>query len=241
MNSATAARLAAINREFYDRFGASFSSTRRRIQPGIRRVLERLQGHESILDLGCGNGQFARELARRHHRGPYLGLDLSLPMLREAQRGTFPFSAHFQQADIQELSMVAVQLSLNHPWTLITAFAVLHHIPSLHLRLNLLKSIHELLDADGRLTHSNWQFLNSERLRARIRPWESVSISPSDVDAGDHLLDWRGGGSGLRYVHQFSEAELADLADRVGFRMIDSFYSDGDGGRLGLYQVWQPA
>jgi len=62
MDSATAARLIAINQDFYSRFGDSFSATRRRIQPGVRRVMQMFQGDESILDLGCGNGEFAREL-----------------------------------------------------------------------------------------------------------------------------------------------------------------------------------
>jgi len=44
-----------------------------------------LKGEESILELGCGNGELARELATRGHRGPYLGLDFSLPLLREAE------------------------------------------------------------------------------------------------------------------------------------------------------------
>jgi hypothetical protein len=40
-------------------------------------------------------------------------------------------------------------------------------------------------------------------------------------------------------VHQFSEQELAELAESTGFRVVESFYSDGEGGRLGLYQVWK--
>ena len=48
-------------------------------------MLEMLKGDESILDLGCGNGEFARELAKRGHRGLYLGVDFSLPLLREAE------------------------------------------------------------------------------------------------------------------------------------------------------------
>ena len=42
MDSTTAARLIELNRDFYTRFGDSFSATRHRIQPGVRRVLEML-------------------------------------------------------------------------------------------------------------------------------------------------------------------------------------------------------
>ena len=109
MDSATAARLIEINKDFYTRFGDSFSATRRRIQPGVRRVLGRLKGDENILDLGCGNGELARELARRGHRGTYLGVDFSLPLLRDAGSQPEGFSAHFMEVDLTQLSAFSAQ------------------------------------------------------------------------------------------------------------------------------------
>src|SRR5262245_65017925 len=108
MDSATAARLIELNREFYTRFGDSFSATRHRIQPGVRRVLELLKGHENILDLGCGNGELARELAKRGHRGPYLGVDFSLPLLQDADSQPEVFYAKFLQADLTSDNLVHV-------------------------------------------------------------------------------------------------------------------------------------
>jgi tRNA (uracil-5-)-methyltransferase TRM9 len=83
--------------------------------------------------------------------------------------------------------------------------------------------------------------LNSEKLKARIQPWEAAAISPSEVDAQDYLLDWRSGGTGLRYVHHFNENELQELAIATGFQIMETFYSDGETGNLGLYQLWKPA
>lgn len=240
MDSATAARLIELNKDFYTRFGNSFSATRHRLQPGVRRVLDMLQGDESILDLGCGNGELARELAKRGHHGPYLGVDFSLPLLRDAEPQPDGFSARFLQADLTQLSVNSNQSSVTDHWSLITAFAVLHHIPSHGLRLNLFKKVHKLLKHDGQFIHSNWQFLNSEKLKARIQPWDTAGISESDVDTGDYLLDWRDGGVGLRYIHHFSEVELSELAGVSGFHVSETYHSDGKGGRLGLYQVWKP-
>src|SRR6266508_222068 len=126
MDSKTARRLIELNREFYTRFGDSFSATRHRIQPGVRRVLAMLKGDESILDLGCGNGELARELARRGHHGAYLGVDFSLPLLRDAGAQPDEFSARFLQVDLTQLSAVSDQLSVSGGWSVITAFAVLH-------------------------------------------------------------------------------------------------------------------
>ena len=240
MNASTTARLIELNREFYTRFGDSFSATRHRIQPGVRRVLGGLKGDESILDLGCGNGELARQLAKRGHRGSYLGVDFSLPLLRDAEAQPEGFSARFMEVDLTKLSAFGSQLSIKGGWSLITAFAVLHHIPSMELRLEILRVVNELLTEDGLFIHSNWQFLNSEKLKARIQPWEAVDLSDSQADVGDYLLDWRSGGTGLRYVHHFDERELDELAAASHFQVIDTFYSDGETGNLGLYQVWKP-
>ena len=239
MNSATAKHLIELNREFYTRFGESFSATRHRIQPGVRRVLETLNGDEDILDLGCGNGWLARELAERNHHGSYLGVDFSLPLLRDAKSILGVFSARFMQFDLTQPSAFSNQLAANGRWSLITCFATLHHIPSREIRLDILQTVHQLLKPNGLFIHSNWQFLNSEKLKARIQPWEAVSISKSDVDANDYLLDWRSEGEGLRYVHHFDENELQELAETTDFKIKDTFYSDGKTGNLGLYQIWK--
>jgi tRNA (uracil-5-)-methyltransferase TRM9 len=237
MEAETASRLIELNRQFYQTFGKDFSATRGRLQPGVRRVLDGLQGTEQILDMGCGNGELARELARRGHRGSYLGVDFSLPLLQAAESRLEDLSASFKQADITASDWDA-GLSASSCNT-VYAFAVLHHIPGVEIRLRLLRRINRLLKPGGRFFLSNWQFLYSDRLKARIQDWGKAELSPSCVDEGDYLLDWRAGGSGLRYVHHFSEVELDELAARTGFRVVDSFYSDGQNHKSGLYQVWE--
>lgn len=247
MDSATAQQLLALNRDFYERFGADFSATRRRLQPGVTRLLGTLTGEESILDLGCGNGELARTLARRGHRAPYLGLDFSLSLLSDASAVPEGFSARFIEVDLTRLNEIEERRKkkeiepelLTSHFSLITCFATLHHIPSRDLRLQLLQTVHSLLAPNGCFILSNWQFLNSAKLRGRVQPWERIGLTAQDVDTGDYLLDWRRGGEGLRYAHQFSEEELSTLATESGFEVAETFYSDGEGGRLGLYQVWK--
>lgn len=238
MNPTVAEQLVALNRRFYADFGQSFSATRGRIQPGVRRVLSRLNGNERILDLGCGNGQLARTLAELGHDGSYLGLDFSLPLLKDAEQQPQVFPVSFQQVDLTTSNWFPSNLKLS-TFNLIFAFAALHHIPGHDQRHRILQNARSLLAPDGKLIHSEWQFLNSEKLTARIQPWERVNLSAADVDPGDTLLDWRSDGNGLRYVHHFSEQELLDLASASGFRVVESFLSDGANGRLGLYQTWE--
>jgi SAM-dependent methyltransferase len=197
--------------------------------------------------LGCGNGQLARTLAEAGHRGSYLGLDFSPPLLQDAENQPEGFATNFQLADLTSPDWSStIHLPTFQPpnlqpsnFNLVFSFAVLHHIPSHDLRLNILQKVRELLAPGGKFVHSEWQFRNSEKLTARIQPWERAQLSAADVDPGDTLLDWRSDGHGLRYVHHFSEPELLGLAAESGFRVVENFLSDGANGRLALYQTWE--
>ncbi|MCK4801183.1 MAG: hypothetical protein KAS84_04270, partial [Anaerolineales bacterium] len=126
------------------------------------------------------------------------------------------------------------------PFDIVLSLAVLHHIPGSQGRLKVCRNIRHLISDRGIFYHSNWQFLKSERLKRKIIPWSEAGISENALEEGDYLLDWKRGGKGIRYVHHFSPEELSQLADQTGFRIKDSFYSDGKEGDLSLYQVWEP-
>jgi tRNA (uracil-5-)-methyltransferase TRM9 len=238
MNSAIAKQLIELNRKFYDQFGDSFSATRQRLQPGVRKIVDLIQENDSVLDLGCGNGHFLHEIHQRNHKAALLGVDFSLPLLRNAESTS---GVEFREVDLNQLTLDSGQLTVVGGWDVITMFATLHHIPSNQIRLDILRTVRNLLKPGGKFILSNWQFLNSEKLKARIQPWSRIGLTNEDVDEGDYLLDWRSGGEGLRYAHHFSAAELHGLAAQAGMSVSDSFLSDGENGRLGLYQTWNPA
>jgi len=257
-----AQRLLEINRTFYAQHGHNFSETRQRLQPGVQRLMGTLSADQAVMDLGCGNGGLARALSLRSHRAPYLGVDFSPSLLEAARRDAHAMPARFVLADILQISKLtypewasppnAFPAPLQSPavqgfastagrWPVIAAFAVLHHIPSRNCRLQLLGTVWTWLQPDGRLFMSNWQFLSNQRLRARTQPWSAAGLSAAEVDPNDYLLDWRHGPVGLRYVHQFDEAELRDLATSSGFNIVETFYADGSNRHSGLYQVWMRA
>jgi len=232
-----AAQLLRLNSEFYQTLAVPFSQTRGRLQPGVMRALGGLGPAASVLDLGCGSGLLARELARRGHSGRYLGVDGSKPLLAEACRESLPANVRFVLAD---LARPGWEEGVEGPFDAAFAFAVLHHLPGNERRLRFAGAVRRIVAESGELTVSTWSFLGSDRLRSRIQPWEAVGLAPQDVDPGDYLLDWRRSRTGLRYVHHFDPAELRALAAEAGFAVVESWRSDGEGGRLGLYQRWAP-
>jgi tRNA (uracil-5-)-methyltransferase TRM9 len=235
MRQDAAARLGEINREFYQTFASAFSSTRRHLQPGVQRALRSIPPASRVLDLGCGSGELARGLARRGFHGTYLGIDSSPAMIDLArERAAFPW-VEFEQADIVEDDWAG---SRRQRYDRIFLLAALHHVPGDDRRRRLLSGVARTIAASGCLTLSVWRFETSPRWMKRIIPWNTIGLAQDDLDPGDCLLDWRHGGLGLRYVHLFSDEELEALAWNSGFKIVEGYRSDGEGGRMGLYQVW---
>ena len=250
MNQPTVQHLLDINKRFYQTFALQFSQTRQRLQPGVTRLLKRLNPQSRLLDLGCGNGEVWRALFQNGFQGQYYGLDFS-PEFLEIARSIIPQGASDElqsPAGLPHPQAVFLYADLSSDnWDIafpearfdtVLAFAVLHHLPGKALRCQILRKINHLLVPGGHFIHSEWQFLNSRRLRSRLQPWEAAGLSPEQVDPGDYLIDWRHGGFGLRYVHAFEEEELRQMAEETGFSIEEIFSSDGEGGKLGLYQIW---
>ncbi len=243
-------RLIDLNRRFYTEFGLAFAATRRRIQEGVRRALMDLPDTpgERWVDLGCGSGALAAEWLHSGRQSTYLGLDFSRPLLAEARQRVEGHQGvkktAFAQADLGSSTWAD---GLNGPFRGALAFAVLHHLPGKTERVKLLTQVRGLLAPGGIFVHSVWQFQFSARLLARVQPWELVGLEESQMEPGDTLLDWRyalpgqAQQVGLRYVHAFTRGELGELAQASGFKVASEFESDGQGGRLGLYQVWETA
>lgn len=241
MDNATVSILLDLNTQFYQTFAASFSATRQRVQPGVRCLTQKFPRAGRFLDLGCGNGELAHVLAEEGFSGEYVGMDVSRPLLETSTaQSTTGLAVRFVTGDLASPDWSAGLTQGNSD--VITAFAVLHHLPSRELRLAVLRQIRSLLAPGGKFYHSQWQFLSNARLRAHILPWERIGLDASQVDEGDALLDWRaetGDRQGMRYAHHFTSAELEDLADSAGFRILSTFLSDGKEGNLGLYGVWE--
>jgi tRNA (uracil-5-)-methyltransferase TRM9 len=231
----TVDRLLDLNRRFYQSFAEPFAETRQREQPGVRRLAERIPASASVLDLGCGAGGLARALAHNGHSGNYLGVDAEAGLLAAAQAGPAPEHAIWRQMDVARAGWWE---AIGRSFDVVCAFALLHHLPSEALRLTWARGVRALVEPSGWCALSVWDFLALPDVDERIIPWEAVNLSQEDIETGDFLVDWRRGGRGIRYVHHFADEDLERLAQGAGFRILESFRSDGRGGQLGLYHVW---
>lgn len=233
-------KLLAINREFYERFGASFSGTRFGPQPGWNRIIPYFPRRCAVLDLGCGNGRFAIFLDRRLDQVRYVGLEGSAALLAIARE---------QTAGLERVQAECIQVDLSVPgwghgaghFDVVTALAVLHHIPGYDARAAFVREAGQRLKPEGVLILSTWRFTHNPRMRRKILPWAAAGLSEADVEPGDYLLDWKKDGGGVRYAHELDEAEVRELAARGGLRVVEQFTADGREGDLSLYSVLQRA
>ncbi len=80
-----------------------------------------LTGHETVADIGCGNGKYLAALARRGHPGRLLGADLSPGMLAITRAGVPRAAVMVADAERLPLADGAADATL--------AAHVLHHVP----------------------------------------------------------------------------------------------------------------
>jgi tRNA (uracil-5-)-methyltransferase TRM9 len=229
-------RLIALNREFYARFADEFSETRSSERVNLMPIMPYLRNGIRVLDAGCGNGRLAERLDREGYALTYVGIDTTpeLVEIATALKTTLRrISAEFQRVDITTPEWT-VPLQAHTPFDVAFALASLHHIPGFELRRGILRDIRSLLRPEGVLLMSNWQFMQNERLRRKIVPWQTLHIDESELEPGDALLDWKRGGTGYRYVHQFTAAEVQSLADQSDFQVLEQFHV---GAELNLFSV----
>lgn len=246
MNANTRQALIDINRHFYAGVADDFSDSRRDPWPGWGRSVSHLKQPSdrplSVLDVGCGNGRFARFLEHELGRSfRYLGLDSSSALLSHA-RGAEDPRTHIEFAEREILDSAAQLVPAGSRYQLIALFGVLHHVPGKATRRDLLQRLLSHLTVDGILIVTAWQFGAFERFRARILPWEKYNetahdpIDVLDLEVGDHLLPW-GANSLPRYCHFTPPDELRRLLPSDGVEWIDEFSADGKTGDLNRYAV----
>lgn len=258
MDPQTQDALLTLNRRFYEQVALFFDETRQDWTPGLRAILPyfRSAGKDrvSVLDVGCGNGRFARLLEKAGILASYTGVDGNGTLLELAQQSTANLGGvdcEFIQAELSNSSWLSglgeagrgensrtrnPAESVEVPnFDVVLCTATLQHLPGYALRLRLIRDFRQL--STGYVILSFWQFLSSERFRSKLIDPDAVGIIAVELEPGDGLLPWRQGIESVRYVHQVDEAELGQLAADSGQTVLHTFRADGKESDLNLYAV----
>lgn len=157
-----------------------------------------LDGHERVLDVGCGTGRLTEKLIERLPRGEVVAIDLSFNMLqtaREYLRPRFGTRVRFAQGDAAALPIAgradAVFSTATFHW-------VLDH-PMLF------KSLHAAIKPGGRLVAQCGGVRNIQRVHDRCADLASQS------DFAPYFAGWTGP------WHFADPTETADRLTQAGF------------------------
>lgn len=252
MNESTKDKLLELNRVFYAEMAGAFDHKRQGTPPGLDRLLTYMPesvGENSddetennrplkVLDVGCGNGRFARILDKLGRPFAYVGIDRSAELLAFGEENTAELmngTAAFRQVDLIAPDWSRQVAAAYGQFDVVLCTAVLHHLPSYALRLDVVQQIGSLATHTAIL--SSWQFLTSDRFVKKCLPWSDIGLADSDIEPGDALLPWKHERYMVRYVHQVDAAEFERLAADAQMAVTEQFYSDGKEGNLSFYVV----
>lgn len=258
MNRTTRQQLHALSLAFYEAHAEAFDASRVDLPwPGWEEVLRRLPDRRvSVLDIGCGNGRFARYLrevaARSEAPSPfefdYLGTDANALLLEAARTrlgADHDGRCEWRLHDFLASREPGDDLPIG-PFSLVALMGVLHHVPGRETRRELLRSAAKRVARGGLLVFTTWQFAEHARFDRRRVEWSSLGpvlgqpIDLSLLEPGDQLLRFGDDPAAPpRYCHQVSDEEFESWATDLDLDLewVSVFRADGAQGNLNRYGI----
>jgi SAM-dependent methyltransferase len=285
MNKEQAKKILHQNKEIYNRIAKDFSGTRSRFWRGFEDFAKYVKSGDKVFDLGCGNGRLAElfnnsqieylgidsseeliKIARERFKDKsWAGFEvgdvlnfISPPFQggfvcdhRGASKGGFESHGNNLSSKTSPWPLLGKEGKFN----LVLLIAVLHHIPTKKLRLQVLKNIYSVLKPGGRLIVSNWNLWQVYTVKSRkagspmksglfnrvkcgkkkFRYWHYLWDWPEKIKRGvwgisDAFVPWKSfAGDNLRYIHFFRKGELERLLQQAGFVIEKIGFEDKNG------------
>jgi 2-polyprenyl-3-methyl-5-hydroxy-6-metoxy-1,4-benzoquinol methylase len=211
--------LSALSKQSYNQIAADFDATRKKyLWPEMLTFAANIKNGAKVLDAGCGNGRLLEALTDKQIE--YLGIDNSAALLHLAKTN---YSTHnFQELDLSAADFMEAKFLAGKKFDFIFCIAVLQHLPSAKLRIQVLKNLKKLLAPDGQLLISNWNLWASTKRHLIFKQALKKFIGFNKLDFGDLIFPWKNSAGeevSKRYYHAFSGRELKFLAVQAGFKI----------------------
>lgn len=198
----------------YDYLATNFSHTRQKQWDDTTRLATFVKDGDRVLDWGCGNGRLYQLFTNMNIS--YLGIDNCRGLIQKAQE-TYPDLDWQVGSDIPYVS-----------FDKIFAIASWHHLPGKHLREEKLQEFHNRLEIGGYLLLTTWNL----KQRRYFFLWLVNNIRNifTNYDWDDILVPWHTRDKVIyRYYHNYTKRKLMKVAKKVGFEVVECYYSNKDG------------
>jgi len=195
--------------ETYDEIGTHFSKTRAYPWPEVESFVDSVDDAGVALDLGCGNGRHAIELAGVADRT--VCLDASRTLLTEARdrAADADIFVDLVRGDASRLPLVdeTVQVAVY--------IATLHHLPTRDLRIDSLDELARVLTPNG---------------RALVSAWSTEHDTFDATEGFDTTVDWTlpGGETVPRFYHIYDPDEFYRDLSASALRIVDTRVVSGN-------------
>jgi len=169
---------------------------------GIRAMNKlKLEGNESLLDIGCGNGKLTIELAKRLPNGNITAIELSKDMIKQAK-------INFEKEGIDNVRIVNMNMNdidFRNQFDLVFSNSAIHYVKDLGVTY---KAIYDALKKNGQII-----------IQTLLREMSYVTSSIKDIIQLDEFKEYFQGFQML--WNSLSINQTKRILEKINFKDID--------------------
>ncbi len=201
----------------YDLIAKKFSETRKHFWHSLEFIEQYVQGGDTVLDFGCGNGRLLELFLDKNIN--YYGVDVSQKLLNLAKK-RYPD----RQNNFIKISPTKVSLPFNdEKFNSVYSIATFHHLPGRKYRLAVVSELYRVTKRNGWVVVTVWDLWQSRYRQNIFKNWFYKIIGKSKLDWNDCQVAFTDNEGKVfsRYHHAFTKKELERLFRKVGFNIIE--------------------